>query len=154
MRITIKNLIKASILFLFISLSACDKSEPEILCTTPPEGFRFEITDKTTGENLFTNGTFKSDQIVITDKTTNTKVPYTFISENNINLISINSIGWKTEKVDYSITIQEKAIFELYVDASRLNGMHCSYTEFNQVLIKNTAYEWNKDKGVYIIEVP
>lgn len=151
-----KILIKAFIIFLFIGLFSCDKlgSGNNIACFTPPEGFTFEIIDKTTGENLFTNGTYKSDQIVVTDLATNTKVPFKFISENAINIFGIQNIGWKTEKVNYRITIQDKNIFELYVDVSRLDGDNCSYTVYNQVLIKNAEYELNKEKGIYIIKVP
>jgi hypothetical protein len=151
-----KILVKAFILLLFIGLFSCDKlgSGNNIACFTPPYDFPFEIVDKTTGENLFTNGTYKSDQIVVTDLATNLKVPFTFISENGINVFRIQTIGWKTEKVNYSITIQDKNIFELYVDASRLNGDNCSYTVYNQVLIKNVEYELNKEKGRYIIKVP
>ncbi len=148
--------VKAFIIFLFIGLFSCDKSESgnNIACFTPPEGFTFEIVDKTTGENLFTNGTYKSDQIVVTDLAANLKVPFTFISENGLNIFSIYTIGWKTEKLNYRITIQDKNIFELYIDASRLDSDNCSYTVYNQVLIKNVEYELNKEKGRYIIKVP
>jgi hypothetical protein len=151
-----KILVKAFILFLFIGLFSCDKlgSGNNIACFTPPGDFPFEIVDKTTGENLFTNGTFKSNQIDVTDLSTNLKVPFSFISENGLNIFSIHTIGWKTEKVNYRITIQDKNIFELYVDASRLDGDNCSYTVYNQVLIKNAEYELNKEKGRYVIKVP
>jgi hypothetical protein len=150
-----KILVKTFILFLFIVLLSCDKLEPEnnIACFTPPANFPFEIVDKTTGENLFTNGTYKSDQIVVTDLATKLKVPFKFIPENGLNILDIGSIGWKTEKANYSITIQDKDIFELYVDASRLKGDNCSYTVYNQVLIKNAEYEFNKEKGRYIIKI-
>jgi hypothetical protein len=149
-----KILIKTSILFLFFGLYACEDKGGQINCFTPPEGFTFEIVDKTTGENLFTNGTYKSDQIVVTDLATNLKVPFTFISENGINIFRIQTIGWKTEKVNYSITIQDKNIFELYVDASRSDDDDCSHTVYKQILIKNAEYELNKEKGIYIIKVP
>jgi hypothetical protein len=149
-----KILIKTSLLFLFFAICACDDIFKSVDCFSPPEGFTFEIVDKTTGENLFTNGTYKSDQIVVTDLATNSKVPFTFISENGINIFSIQNIGWKTEKVNYNITIQDKNIFGLYVDASRSNGDECSHTVYKQILIKNAEYKLNKEKGIYIIKVP
>jgi hypothetical protein len=149
-----KILIKTSLLFLFFAICACDDIFKSVDCFTPPEGFTFEVVDKTTGENLFTNGTYKSDQIVVTDLATNTKVPFTFISENGINIFGIQNIGWKTEKVNYTITIQGKSIFELYVDANRSNSDECSHTVYKQILIKNAEYELNKEKGIYIIKVP
>jgi hypothetical protein len=149
-----KTLIKVLLFFLFFILYACDDNNNNVQCFTHPPGFTFEIVDKTTGENLFTNGTYKSGQIIVTDLATNLKVPFSFISENGINILSIQTIGWKTEKVNYTITIQDKKIFELYADVSRLNGDNCSYTVHNQVLIKETEYELNKEKGTYIIKVP
>lgn len=150
-----KILIKIAILIVLFSICACEDmgTGKHIACFTPPVNFPFEIVDKTTGENLFTNGTYKSDQIVVTDLATNLKVPFKFISENGLNILDIGSIGWKTEKVNYSITIQNESIFELYVDASRLNGDNCSYTVYNQVLIKNADNEFNKEKGRSIIKI-
>lgn len=148
-----KTRIKVLLFFLFFILYACDDNN-NVQCFSPPPGFTFEIVDKTTGENLFTNGTYKSEQIIVTDLATNQKVPFNFISENGINILRIQTIGWKTEKVNYAITIQDKKIFELYADVSRLDGNDCSYTVHNQVLIKETEYELNKEKGTYIIKVP
>jgi hypothetical protein len=150
-----KTLIKVLLFFLFFCLLyACEDIFKSVDCTTPPPGFTFEIVDKTTGENLFTNGTFKSEQIIVTDLATNLKVPFTFISENGMNILSIQNIGWKTEKINYSITIQDKKVFELYADVSRVNGDNCDHTVYNQVLIKYAEYEFNKEKGSYIIKVP
>lgn len=151
-----KNLLKILFVFLIVIISGCTNDstkEPELLCFTPPGNFSFEIADKTTGANLFTNRTFQSNQINIIDIATNTIVPFTFISENGLNIFTISTIGWKTEKVNYSITIKEKSIFGLYVDASIINGT-CSYTKYNEILIKNAEFELNKNTGVYKILVP
>lgn len=113
----------------------------------------FEIIDKSSGENLFTNGTFKSDEIIVTDTKTNTKVPFRFISENDINLLTFNGIGWEKETLNYIIKIQEKAVFEIYVDADRKSSDGCTFTVINEFAIKNSDYELLKEKGIYIIKV-
>jgi hypothetical protein len=151
-----KKTVKILILFIIVVISGCTKDiipNSGYSCFTPPERFLFEIVDKTTGINLFTLGTFQSNQISITDLATNTKVPFTFISENGINIISIDKIGWKTEKVNYLVTIQEKPIFGLYVDPTRISST-CSYTKYNEILIKNAEFELNKTSGIYRILVP
>lgn len=73
---------------------------------TPPQSFTFEIIDKTSGENLFTNGTYEPATISIIDVLDNNNpVEFTFISENDINLIEIGSIGWETETVNLKFDI-------------------------------------------------
>lgn len=149
-----KNLIKFLFVSLIIIVFGCSSDQqPQISCFTPPGSFSFEIVDKNTGENLFTNRTYLPNQIEIIDLANNTQIPHTFISENGINLINIHTIGWKTEKVNYSITIQGKKIFGFYVDASRISGK-CSYTRYNEITIQNSEFEVNKNNGSYKILVP
>lgn len=147
-----KILLTLVIVLVFVGCSNQLESNQK-LCFTPPSNFRFEIVDKTSGENLFTNGTYQSNQITIIDLSNNSKVPFTFIAENGQNSISIHTIGWKTEKINYTINIQEKTLFTLYVDATRISD-GCSYTEFNEVSIKNTDFEFNQNTGIYKILVP
>jgi hypothetical protein len=118
-------------------------------CFTPPSSFDFELVDKLTGENLFTNGVFNSSDIKVVDIDNNEDVNFTFIDENDINILSINSIGWKTEKVNYQIKIENNLIFELSVNAQRLNGDCCDYTEFTEIKISNLEYERDHTSGVY-----
>lgn len=141
---------KVFLFILLIGLLSCEDSKD---CTTEPPVFMFEIIDKSSGENLFTNGTFKSDEIIVTDTKTNTKVPFRFISENDINLLTFNGIGWEKETLNYIIKIQEKAVFEIYVDADRKSSDGCTFTVINEFAIKNSDYELLKEKGIYIIKV-
>ena len=122
-------------------------------CFTPPENFRFELVDKTSGENLFTNGTFESNQIEITNVSTNSSADFTFISENNINLIQINGIGFQTEIVNLKIDIGNTNIFNFFVDAERKKGDCCSFTEYNEIRITDSEFELNNETGVYKILV-
>ena len=143
---------KITAVFLIIITFSCSEDKPYMSCFTPPQGFSFEIADAKTGENLFTNGTYKSNQIVITDSNSN-NVIYQFVSENNINIIQLRTIGWKTEKINYQIKIGDKNIFTLYVDATR-NSRECNYTTYNEITIKNAEFELNKSTGIYKIYVP
>ncbi|WP_433829706.1 hypothetical protein [Flavobacterium anhuiense] len=139
---------------LIFSNYSCDSagSDP-ILCFTPPNDFSFELVDKTTKENLFTNGTFNSKDIVIKNLDDTSKIAkYVFISENNVNLIRLQNIGWQTETINYSISIGKKNIFQFHVEAKRINT-ECSHTEYSNLEIKNTVYELDQAKEVYKILV-
>ncbi|MDO3696030.1 hypothetical protein QVZ41_14350 [Wenyingzhuangia sp. chi5] len=120
-------------------------------CFTPPEIFSFKIVDKTSGENLFTNGTYEAEQIEIINTLDNSKVNYTFISENNINIIQIEDIGWKTETVNIQVNISNVHIFDFYVNAERKKGECCSYTEYNNITIEGSEYELENKIGIYKI---
>lgn len=122
-------------------------------CFTPPENFRFELVGKTSGENLFTNGTFKPSEIKITNTLDNSQTEFTFNSENNINLIQIGGIGFQTEIVNLKIDVGNSPIFNFYVDAERKKGDCCSYTEYNDIKIDNSEFELNAQTGVYKILV-
>ena len=74
---------------LIIILQSCNNDDNcDQDCFTPPNTFLFEVVDKTSGENLFTNKTYNPEDIIITDSLNdNQSVAYTFISEDNLNLI-------------------------------------------------------------------
>ncbi|MDQ6469572.1 hypothetical protein RB619_02870 [Flavobacterium sp. LHD-80] len=138
------------ILFAFLNFGCSNDAE---LCFTPPEGFSFELVDKTTGENLFTNGTYKSNDITVKNLDDSSKnIEYNFISENNYNVITIGTIGWKTETVNYSVNIAGKNIFEFHVQATRINDK-CSHTEYKDFQVKSATYQLDKTRGVFKILV-
>ncbi len=97
-------------------------------CFTPPNSFHFVFIDKTSGENVFTNGIYKPSDIKMFNEFDSSNVEFNFIDENNSNIVEINTIGWKTERVNISVLLANKHIFNLYVDAERLFDNCCSYT--------------------------
>lgn len=141
------------VLFVLIIQSCNDDDECNQLCFTPPQTFEFEIVDKESGENLFTNGTFNSNDITITDNLNNNEsVEFSFISENNVNLIQIGSIGWKTEIVNLKIDISDNHIFNFYIDAERVEDC-CSHTEYNEINLTDSEFELDNQTGIYKILV-
>ncbi|WP_281228305.1 hypothetical protein [Flavobacterium aquiphilum] len=141
----------------FIIFQSCRNEGDDcdnILCFTPPHSFQFEIIDKTTGENLLTNGTYKPENISIKNVLNNNEqVSFNVITENNRNVIVINSIGWKTEKVNLQVKANDNLIFSLYVDAERKNEECCSYTQYNEIKITDSEFEVDKQTGIYKILV-
>lgn len=143
------------LIFLFLILSTtlqnCTNKECDKLCFTPPNTFQFEFVDAKTGENLFTNKTYKKSDIKVINLVDNTNISFTFIDENDYNIISIGSIGWKTEIIKYSLEIANKEILILTVDAKRLSENCCSYTRFDEIKIENTNFTFDNQKGIYTI---
>ncbi len=139
---------------IIFSNSSCDNAGADpVLCFTPPSPFSFELVDKTTKENLFTNGTYNSKDVVIKNLDDTSKaVKYDFISENNLNIIRLGYIGWQTETINYSISIGNKNIFQFHIEAKRINA-ECSHTEYSNFEVKNATYELDQTKGVYKILV-
>ncbi len=145
-----KNLIKYT-LFLLVTLNqSCKKCDE---CFTPPEPFLFEIVDKSTGENLFKNGTYKSSDIEVIDSLNHQNVKFAFLDENDLNLIQINTIGWKTEKIHFQFKISNQNIFNLLVDAERVSQDCCSFTRYNDVKITNAEFELDSMTEIYQILV-
>lgn len=68
-------------------LYSCEKPCGE--ASTGPPNFRVEIIDATTNENVFTNGTYTQAQLQVTTPNS-TSFNYSFISENNANVIGIS----------------------------------------------------------------
>ncbi len=105
-----KNTIKFLALFFLIFTQSCDECE-DTSCFSPPSSFEFELVDKLTGENLFTNGTFDANDIKIINLDNQSNVEFIFIDENDYNIIGVNTIGWNTDIVNYSTQISTTSVF-------------------------------------------
>lgn len=138
------------ILFIIaFSISACDKCRDQE-CFTPPPAYVFEFLDAETNENLFTNGTFSSDDISIIDES-GENVDFMFITENDKNQLVMNHIGWKTEEIDYTISIADQVEFTFYVNAERDMGDCCTFTTIHEEKIEGVAYANDPATEVIII---
>ena len=146
--------IKIWMLILLILTQSCNQECEDILCFTPPSPFLFELVDESSRENLFTNQTFDPKDILIINLDDQSHIDFSFIDEDEYNIVQINTIGWETETVNYAIQISSESIFELYVNAQRLSGTCCNYTEYKEIGIQNAAYELDKMTGVYKILIP
>lgn len=144
----LQNIIELAFLLL---LAACSRDCEE--CFTPPTPFVFEIVDATTGENLFSNGTYAPEQIKIILEGSAGNAGYSFLSENDINLLQINGIGWKTETVSLWITASTDTLFSLKVSARRETVECCSFTQFTDVQIGWSDFAYNPESGIYLVSV-
>ena len=76
---------------------------------------------------------------------------FTFIDEDDVNLIVFHTIGWETEIVELALTVGNLDVFSIYVDSERVNQSCCSFTEFNEIRLENANYEYIPDTNIYRI---
>lgn len=122
-------------------------------CFSPPRYFQFDLVDKTTGENVFTNGTYTESDIEIINLLDSTIYDDFSFNEYATNWIEIRSIGWQSEIVNLSINILGNHIFNFYVDAIRKNEHCCSFTEYNEIKIDSANYEFNANTDSYTVYI-
>ena len=141
------------VICILLFFSGCKKNDncKDIECTSPPGGFVFELLDKESNENLITNGTYQPSDIEVINEATNQKTQFVFISENNLNLIVINNIGWKNESIDLDVKAKGSTLFKLHADAKRLTKDCCSFTEYQNVSISESTFSFDSSKGIYKI---
>jgi hypothetical protein len=118
----VKIAIKVSIILLLLINVGCKYTDPceDLLASTGPPFFSLKIVDKTTGENLITNGTYAANQVSITD-INGKSVDYGFVGENQRNTFwimaqkNLQDTGFRKIffKIDPSIIIElEVNIYE------------------------------------------
>lgn len=148
-----KRLILIAVMIL-LSAQACDDKDCEdLLCFTPPMPFAFELVDKDSGENLFTNGSYDPDDIEVLNVSDNSRREFVFISENELNIIQIGSIGWENEIVEVVLKVGDETILNLYVDSERVSEDCCNFTKYNEIRIDNADYELDPQSGIYTIRI-
>ena len=146
-----KKLLLIAVMIL-LSFHACDDRDCEdVLCFTPPMPFAFELVDKDTGENLFTNGSYDSDDIEVLNVSDNSRREFVFISENELNIIQIGSIGWDNEIAEVVLKVGDRIILNLYVDSERVSEDCCNFTKYNEIRIDNAEYELDQQSGIYTV---
>ena len=139
---------------ILLSAQACaDKDCEDVLCFTPPMPFAFELVDKDSGENLFTNGSYDSDDIEVLNVSDNSRREFVFISENELNIIQIGSIGWENEIAEVVLKVGDETILNLYVDSERVSEDCCNFTKYNEIRIDNADYELDQQSGIYTIRI-
>ena len=141
------------LLIVVFTIFSCKINECEdIACFTPPPNFAFELVDKTTGENLFTNGTLKDTDIEVLDENEE-KVTFKFISENNINIIDLPEIGWNLDLHTYTITVGPTVEFRLELEMEEKHENCCTFFKVITFNISNYTYEQSSTTGVYSIKI-
>ena len=121
-------------------------------CFSPPPNFDFELVDKTTGENLFTNGTLKSEDIQVVNES-NENVSFQFISENDYNILSLNEVGWNLDPHTYTISVGASVEFYLELDMEEKHENCCTFFKTETLQISGYTYEQSNTTDIYSIQI-
>lgn len=143
------------ILFFGCDLSSdCD----DLLYEIGPPGIYVELIDEATEENIFTNGSYVPEDIQIShDHGEN--ISFTFISENNYNIISFVPFSFVNEPygflekntifIEVGETIKAKITFDIIEISSECN----SYRIIKNMLVENYPYELDNATEILKIKV-
>ncbi len=148
--------VKGFILFFLVAFAfnSCNVDKCDVLCNSGPLSLNFQLLDKTTGENLFTNGTFNSDDITVLDlDNNNNSVQFSFNTEDDRNVINLGPFGWGTNNVNYALKVGERDIFTLHINAEEKTEDCCAFVQVNKLEIENAEYSQNMQSGIYEILV-
>ncbi len=145
------------ILLLITIIQSCGKNscndsiDGVILCEFQDFSFSFYLINKSSNENLLTNGSIKKQDIEIVNLENNEPV-FFFIEANKITLTEgIITTGKQT--LNYSINISGKNIFNLNSNIETEKGECCNEVRVKNIQILNTDFEKNDNTDYYTIFV-
>ncbi len=146
-----KLLLLCFVLWIGTSCIKVDKCEG-ILCFTPPPEFSIEIIDKTTGENLYTNGTLDSLNILLLNEE-GSHENFDFIAENNINIIRLNEIGWKTGLHQYQLVVSDEITLDIKINMELMRENCCTYYKTISFQVLNYEFYQTDSLPIYVVKV-
>lgn len=131
-----------------IKLDSCEGYE----CFTPPPEFWFEITDKTTGENLYKNGTLDSTQILLTNEL-GVEVSHQFLTTDSLCLIGLRQIGWEMGLHHYQLDLSDDISLEIQLNMKEMHEKCCTFFKVVDFQILNYEYAQSDYLGIYMVKV-
>lgn len=149
--------IKISVLILTLALFvSCNVNRCDYYCDSGPIILKFEIVDKESGENLFTNGTYSSENLQVIDLNNNDNlVQFEFISENNLNQLLLGPFGFEVQEAKYAVLIHSETIFSIALKTIEEKDTCCSTILLDEFSLNGAEFTQDEATGVYkvLIEV-
>ena len=123
-----------------------------LLCSSGPPKYYIEIVDKTTNENVFTNGTYSQNQVKITTENT-TAESFRFVAKSaeNANVIEIIPAfqeGTFTTTVTINNEIKIPIESKIYLSESE-----CKNLFIESVNVIGYSYTYDEATGIYTIKI-
>ena len=141
------------LLLILLVQTSCDKIGKECgECMSPPPTFMFKFVDKDSGENLFTNKTFEIENVSVKDKN-GEEVDFEFITEDNINILNLKTVGWELSPNSYTIKLSENTSVNFELDIDEKHTECCTYYEVKAFDLKGYEYEREYDYGFIIVKM-
>lgn len=144
---------KTKILILLFTLSllfSCNVNTCDYYCDSGPLSLNFALLDKESGENLFTNGTYQIDEVVVLDlDNENAFISYLFITEDDLNQLVLGPFGFDIQEVNYAITINSETVFSISLKTDEISDTCCSTIILEEFDLRGAEYNQNETTGVY-----
>lgn len=136
------------ITLIFIGCSTSNHCE-EDSCFTPPPATIFEIIDADSGENLYTNGTLNSRDIILLDEN-NKKVDVQFFSEDDSNFLYLD-VGWETGFRSYRLILSPEMEIQFNLVSEVKAETCCNFYTIKNFSVTNFRFSQSETTGNYII---
>lgn len=117
-------------------------------CLSVDNSIYFKILDKTSGENLITNGTYQASQINIVDSNTNA-VNFEFQKDfENQDVLFIDVQNETFGDIGYGIRLGDMSPFNFTLTTSFIQGNECCgpYTGTNDTSLSGIEGEFENDR--------
>lgn len=141
-----KSIFGITLFFLFY---ACDTPCQE--ASTGPPNFSIEIIDAVSNENVFSNGTFIESQLQVTSENS-TSLDYSFIAENNLNIIII-SPAWEKGTFTTNVKLGDGIIIPIVSVIKKVSDDCYTNYVIQSVTINNYDYYYDTENYNYKIKI-
>ncbi|MEX0288762.1 MAG: hypothetical protein AB3N14_06590 [Flavobacteriaceae bacterium] len=120
-------------LFAFIIAVSCDLNTgvdesdcSAVLCAADVSTLHLVVLDKGSGENVFVNGRYTIDDVMVTDGAEK-EIPFALseVFSNNTTTLVLMDPEWKIGSFIYSITLGEEIEFKVAAELDRDNNTGC-----------------------------
>lgn len=137
------------ILITCILLTGCiGKNCPD--CDPPPPAIIFDLVDKLSGENLFTNQTLDGSKIKLINAENQERLGFDMIDDNR--LILFYGL-WNTEIITIQVHHDSDLLFSLYIDAIEVSDGCCSYIEYQEMELINAEGNYDVRSEIYTVRL-
>ena len=135
---------------LFIPLQSCDFDECDgINYLLPWPDFYFRLIDKTTGEDLFTNGTYDRSQVEFTDEN-NDKLSFFFTGLEGT--IALWSLGQGDGEVNVTLRILDQTICQIHAHVETRSKECYTYQHYDELEV-TSEFDVELVNGEYVISI-
>lgn len=149
------------VIFTPLLMTNCKSDDPsELDCSLVDcivNSIIFEIISKDTQENLFTNGTYKAEDIHLTRKGNGQNIPFSFVDYDDLNIVSAFTVNDINNNENYIFSISNQLEFEVEYSVTAPTELTCCPNYIvNNFKITGLDYEFdylNQTCTIFVEEI-
>lgn len=136
---------------IFILVFGCSTSNycEENSCFTPPPATIFNIVDRDSGEDLFTNGTLNSGNVKLLDEN-DKNIGFQVFSENDSIFLYLD-VGWETGFNSYRLILSPEVEIQFNLISEIKNESCCNFYTLKDLSVTNFSFSQSETTGNYLI---